>query len=69
MRVVDLPVGSLREAAWNPNAMEPPMVARLRMSIARFGLVGNLVVRRMDVDRYEVIGGNQRLQVYAEFHA
>ena len=66
MRVVDLPVGSLREAAWNPNAMEPPMVARLRMSIARFGLVGNLVVRRVDVDRYEVIGGNQRLQMLKE---
>ena len=46
--------------------MDAAMVARLRMSITRFGFIGNLVVRRLDQAGYEVIGGNHRLQVLKE---
>ena len=37
----------------------------MRESISRFGLVENLVVRPID-DEFEVLGGNQRLQVLRE---
>lgn len=66
MEVVDLPLGRLRSASWNPNSMTPPMRARLAESISRYGAVEPLVVRRVDDGYYEVLSGNQRLGVYAE---
>jgi len=65
VKVVDLPLGELREAAWNPNVMPPDMMARLRESITRYGVVENLVVRPQE-GSYEVLSGNQRLRVYRE---
>lgn len=65
MRIVNLPLEQLKEAPWNPNAMTPEIYAKLRESVKRFGVVANLVVRPLG-DAYEVISGNQRLQVYRE---
>jgi len=42
------------------------MLARLRESVRRYGLVENLVVRRVCDDRYEVLSGNQRLGLLKE---
>ena len=61
MNVIELPVGQLVEAPWNPNSMDGAMAGRLRRSIEKFGLVENLVVRRLIDGQYEVIGGNHRL--------
>ena len=61
MNVVELPIKQLKEASWNPNQMDGAMLARLRESINRFDLVGNLVVRPMPNGLYEVLSGNQRL--------
>ena len=61
MRVVDLPLDSLKEAPWNPNCMDHSMLSRLEQSIRRFGLVGVLVVRKLPDGAHEVLGGNQRL--------
>lgn len=61
MKVIELPVSALRPAPWNPNAMDPAMAARLKTSIARFGLVENLVVRPKADGTFEVLSGNQRL--------
>ena len=66
MEVVDLPVASLKGAPWNPNVMNNAMLGRLRTSVARYGVVGNLVVRPIGPDTYEVISGNQRLKLYEE---
>ena len=66
MQVTDLPLGQLKEAPWNPNRMDEVMRHRLRESIRRFGLVENLVVRPDGAGAYEVLGGNQRLQVLRE---
>jgi ParB family chromosome partitioning protein len=63
MEVVDLPLAQLKEAPWNPNQMAETMLNRLRESISRYGLVANLVVRPLGEDSYEVLSGNQRLQV------
>jgi ParB family chromosome partitioning protein len=63
MDVTHLPLESITAAPWNANVMDPPMQTRLRASIERFGLVVPLVVRRLDDDRYEAIGGAQRLAV------
>ena len=63
MQLVDLPISQLIEAWWNPNRMDPVMLARLRKSITRFDLVDNLVVRKLEEDAYEVLSGNQRLPV------
>ena len=66
MKLTELPVTRLTEASWNPNHMDPAMLSRLRESISRFGMVGNLVVRLLPDGLYEVLSGNQRLQVLAE---
>ena len=66
MSVVDLPITRLTGAGWNPNRMDSDMLARLKNSIVSFGLVGVLVVRLLSDGLYEVLSGNQRLQVLAE---
>ena len=63
MNVVEVPIGQLWEASWNPNVMDEVMLGRLRQSIGRFGLVQNLVARALGEGTYEVLSGNQRLQV------
>ena len=63
MMIQDIPIDDLREAPWNANQMDMEMMARLRESISRFGVVENLVVRSINDATYEVLGGNQRLQV------
>ena len=66
MEVVSLPIEELREAPWNPNHMDEAMAERLKNSIARYGLVENLVVRPLGGNTYEVLSGNQRLRVIRE---
>jgi len=66
MGVVNLGVDRLKEAPWNPNQMEDAMVAKLRNSVARYGLVENLVVRPLGDNTYEVLSGNQRLRILRE---
>ncbi len=61
-----LPIEELREASWNPNHMEPKLMEKLKYSLRRFGLVGLLVVRPLVEGKYEVLSGNQRLQVLGE---
>jgi ParB family chromosome partitioning protein len=66
VKTVDLPVSQLHEAPWNANRMDAPMMARLKESIRRYGLVQNLVVRKTRLDYYEVLSGNQRLALLRE---
>ena len=66
VKVVELPLEQLREASWNPNAMDEAMLSRLRRSIDRFGVVQNLVVRALPDATYEVLSGNQRLGALRE---
>jgi ParB family chromosome partitioning protein len=66
MQVIDLPLAQLQEAPWNPNRLSPDMRVRLRRSLARFGLVSNLVVRPLAEGLYEVLSGNQRLSLLRE---
>jgi ParB family chromosome partitioning protein len=63
VKVTDLPLERLKEATWNPNQMDKAMLSRLRESLTRYGLVQNLVVRPLEAGCYEVLSGNQRLQV------
>ena len=63
MQVTEIPMELLREAPWNPNQQDPAMLGRLKESISRYGLVQNLVARPLGVGAYEVLSGNQRLQV------
>ena len=64
-----LPIEQLREAPWNPNYMEPKLREKLKNSVERFGLMGLLVVRPLFDGLYEVLSGNQRLQVLRELGA
>jgi ParB family chromosome partitioning protein len=63
MEIVDLRLGSVVSADWNPNQMDQLMRTRLERSIQRFGLVVPLVVRELEKDSYEIIGGTQRSEV------
>ena len=66
MKIVEVPIEQLREAPWNPNAMDEAMLGRLWQSIDRFGVVQNLVARALGEGMYEILSGNQRLQVLRE---
>jgi ParB family transcriptional regulator, chromosome partitioning protein len=66
MKGIDVPIGQIHKAAWNPNVMDAVMHSRLRRSIQRFGLVVPLVVRPIGDDCYQTIGGAQRLAVLRE---
>lgn len=66
MRLTDIPVANLAPAPWNSNEMDLAMLEKLRRSVATFGLVEPLVVRRSGEDRYEIIGGSHRFQVLRE---
>ena len=67
MEVVELPIETLKEAAWNANQIDMAMLQRLRSSILKYGFIQNLVVRRID-NGYEVLSGNQRLKLLREFN-
>ncbi len=66
MKVIDIPIESLREALWNPNKMDEATIAKLKESVRRFGFVENLVVRSIRDGKYEVLSGNQRSKVLGE---
>jgi len=63
MKTIDLPIEQLRQAPWNANEMDQATFQRLKISISRFGLVENLVVRALGEEQYEMLSGNQRLQI------
>ena len=63
MEVVDLSIESIESPEWNPNEMGADLRAHLRRSISEFGMVVPLVVRAAGADRYETVGGAQRLSV------
>jgi ParB family chromosome partitioning protein len=58
--VIDIELDELIPATWNANRVTPAMLRKVRRSIDRYGLVENLVVRRLD-GGYEVLSGNHRL--------
>ena len=66
METIEISLSKLREAPWNPNRIDPRITSRLRESLTRFGMIQNLVVRPMDDGSYEVLSGNQRLNVLRE---
>ena len=66
MQLIDLPTSSITSPEWNPNHIDDFMRRRLIRSIERFGLVVPLVVRKIDCNSYETIGGAQRLSILRE---
>ena len=65
MEIIVLPIEVLVEADWNANQTDDAVMACLRTSLKQYGLVQNLVVRPL-ADRYEVLGGNQRLKLFRD---
>ena len=63
MEITEVSRDLLLEAPWNANRMDALMPTRLRASIDRYGLVENLVVRPDANGGFEVLSGNQRLEV------
>jgi len=52
----------LSRNAWNPNVMDPDMVAKARASIHEFGFVDPVTVREI-AGGYEIIDGEHRWQI------
>ncbi len=63
MDLKNLRLEQLYPATWNANRMDTAAISRLRESLARYGIVQNLVVRKLANGNYEVLSGNQRLTV------
>ncbi len=66
MDLMNLRLERLQDAPWNPNRMDDVTLKRLIESMTRFGMVQNLVVRSQADGNFEVLSGNQRLQVLKE---
>ena len=66
MKITNIPVDLLRQPEWNPNQLNHDGLTKLGRSIDRYGLVQNLVVRLMEDGTYEMLAGNQRLQVLSQ---
>ena len=66
MKITNIPVDLLQQPQWNPNQMDDGNLMKLGRSIDRYGLVQNLVVRLMEDGTYEMLAGNQRLQVLSQ---
>jgi len=67
MEMCELPIEVLKEATWNVNQVQESMMQRLRVTIGKYGLVQNLVVRKIAND-YEVLSGNHRLKLLRELN-
>src|SRR5437763_16909590 len=63
-----VPLEQLIEAPWNANRVSPPMLARIRRSLERFGVVENLVARPHPEQEgmLELLSANHRLRVLRE---
>src|SRR5579864_4017284 len=63
-----LPLDRLVEADWNANRVSPGMLAKVRRSIERYGVVENLVARPHPErpGQFELLSGNHRLRVLRE---
>ena len=66
MIIVELRLACLHPAYWNPNILTAPKRSKLKSSIETFDIVENMVVRPLDGETYEVLSGNQRLEIYRE---
>jgi DNA modification methylase len=68
MQTNEIPIDLLVEADWNANRVPPALLAKLRRSIARFGVVENLVARPHPerTGCFEVLSGNHRLPLLRE---
>ena len=66
MKIIELDLDLLQAATWNSNETDETMLQHLRTSIRKYGLLGNLVVRLIGTDCYEVLSGNQRLRILKE---
>ena len=66
MNIQYLPIEQIREASWNPNTLDEEGRHLLRLSIERYTQLQNLVVRQIEPDCYETVGGAQRLRVLNE---
>ncbi len=66
VQIVEIPLSELKEASWNSNRMKEKTLLKLKNSIAKFGVVENLIVRKISDAGYEVLSGNHRLKVLKE---
>ena len=66
MEFVEIEINKLVNASWNANIMQPSMLEKLRESVYRYGVIENFVVRPIANGKFEVVGGNWRLQILAE---
>lgn len=66
LRIRELPVESLLPNPWNPNRVPAETFAKLRAYIEREGFVEPLVVRPLDKDTFQILGGFHRWRIAKE---
>jgi ParB-like chromosome segregation protein Spo0J len=63
LQVVNMPIGDLKMAEYNPRKWEQADVDQLRKSIEEFGVVDPLIVNSAPNRKNVVIGGHFRIHV------
>lgn len=63
VEVVQVPIGELIAASYNPRALTKAEARQLRRSIERFGFVDPVIVNGHPSRRNVIVGGHQRVQV------
>lgn len=62
MEVIDIPIGKLRHAEYNPRSISKHDFEQLKKSISSYGFVQPLVVNKAPGREGVIIGGNQRFE-------
>lgn len=55
-----IPAAKLRKNPWNPNRMTAAMYAKILESLELYGFIDPLLVRKIELDVYEIIDGEHR---------
>lgn len=66
LTVVDLPVDKVRPNSWNTNRVPAHIYAKLKQYVRREGLLEPVIVRPVEGEMFELVGGEHRWRIARE---
>lgn len=65
---LEVDIDSVFPNSWNPNVEDPMIFTKVKSSIQEFGFLDPLLVREIEKDTYEIIGGEHRWKAAKELN-